>query len=49
MHNDDELRLKTDRKLSAGYILKRNVKYLKPEIWNLIISMVSIRASASSA
>ena len=40
MHNDDELRLKTDRKLTAGYILKRNVKYLKPEILNLVISMV---------
>ena len=37
--NPDELRLKTDRKLSAGYILKRNVKYLKPEIGKLILSM----------
>ena len=40
MNNNDELRLKTDRKLSMGYILKRNVKYLKPEIGNLILSMV---------
>ena len=24
--NHDELRLKTDRKLSAGYILKRNIE-----------------------
>ena len=40
MNHDDELRLKNDRKLSAGYILKRNLKYLKPEIWNLVISMV---------
>ena len=40
MNKDDELRLKTDRKLSVGYILKRNLKYLKPEISNLIISMV---------
>ena len=40
MNNNDELRLKTDRKLSMGYILKRNAKYLKPEIGNLILSMV---------
>ena len=39
-NNNDELRLKTDRKLSMGYILKRNLKYLKPEIGNLILSMV---------
>lgn len=40
MNNNEELRLKTDRKLSMGYILKRNVKYLKPEIGNIILSMV---------
>ena len=40
MSHDDELRLKTDRKLSAGYILKRNVKYLKPEIINLLFAML---------
>ena len=40
MGHDDELRLKTDRKLSAGYILKRNVKYLKPEIVNLLFAML---------
>ena len=40
MNHDGELRLKTDRKLSAGYILKRNIKYIKPEIVNLIFSMV---------
>ena len=40
MNHDGELRLKTDRKLSAGYILKRNVKYLKPGIVNLIFSML---------
>ena len=40
MNHDDELRLKTDRKLSAGYILKRNLKYLKPEIANLIFAML---------
>ena len=40
MNPNDELRLKTDRKLSAGYILKSNYKYLKPEIWNIILSMV---------
>ena len=40
MNRDDELRLKSDRKLSAGYILKRNFKYLKPEIWRLVLSMV---------
>ena len=40
MNPNDELRLKTDRKLSAGYILKRNYKYLKPEIGNIILSMV---------
>ena len=40
MSHDDELRLKTDRKLSAGYILKRNLKYLKPEIVNLIFAML---------
>ena len=40
MSHDDELRLKTDRKLSAGYILKRNVKYLKPEIVNLLFAML---------
>ena len=40
MSQDGELRLKTDRKLSAGYILKRNIKYIKPEIVNLIFSMV---------
>ena len=39
-NNNDELRLKTDRKLSMGYILKRNVKYLKPEIGNLLLSMI---------
>ena len=40
MNHDGELRLKTDRKLSAGYILKRNIKYIKPEIVNLIFSMI---------
>ena len=40
MNPNDELRLKTDRKLSAGYILKSNYKYLKPELFNIIISMV---------
>ena len=40
MSHDGELRLKTDRKLSAGYILKRNIKYIKPEIVNLIFSMI---------
>ena len=40
MSQDGELRLKTDRKLSAGYILKRNIKYIKPEIINLIFSMI---------
>ena len=40
MNHDDELRLKSDRKLGAGYILKRNFKYLKPEIWRLVLSMV---------
>ena len=39
MQNEEELRLKSDRKLSVGYILKRNLKYLKPEIGNLILSM----------
>ena len=39
MNHDEELRLKSDRKLSAGYILKRNLKYLKPEIFNLSLSM----------
>ena len=40
MNHDEELRLKSDRKLSAAYILKRNFKYLKPEIWRLVLSMV---------
>ena len=40
MNQNDELRLKTDRKLGAGYILKRNYKYLKPEIWKLVASML---------
>ena len=40
MNPNDELRLKTDRKLSAGYILKRNYKYLKPEIGKIILSML---------
>ena len=36
--NKDELRLKTDKKLSFKTLVTRNVKYVKPELFKIIIS-----------
>ena len=38
--NNDEMTLKTDRKLGMMTILKRNVKYIKPEIWRFVLSFI---------
>ena len=38
--NNDELKLKTDQKLPFKTILKRNVTYVKPELFNFIIALV---------
>ena len=40
MNHDDELRLKTDRKLSAGYILKRNLKILYTRIRSVMVRII---------
>ena len=38
--NNDELKLKTDKKLPFSTILKRNIKYVKPELHNFVIAIV---------
>ena len=40
MSRDDELRLKSDRKLDSWTILKRNIKYVKPELGKFIASLL---------
>ena len=40
MSHDDELRLKSDRKLDSWTILKRNIKYVKPELGKFIASLL---------
>ena len=40
MSKEDELKLKTDRKLDSWTILKRNVKYVKPELGKFIASLL---------
>jgi len=38
--NNDEMSLKSDRKLGMLTILKRNIKYIKPEIWRFVIAFI---------
>ena len=38
--NNDELKLKTDKKLPFSTILKRNIKYVKPELHNFVLAIV---------
>ena len=40
MSSQDELKLKTDRKLDSWTILKRNIKYVKPELGKFIASLL---------
>ena len=40
MSHDDELKLKSDRKLDSWTILKRNIKYVKPELGKFIASLL---------